>query len=170
MKQNNKFKRYYSIALALLFIYTATILLMPSAARLLQIISVLILLCAATVYDISQNQIPLLICVGILLVNIIYSVLVEWNYKKWLTAALTIFVLLVILVMNNKAIGLGDVLLLGFSVLALPFENILMFLFMTFLLSSVYGLIKGIKQKRFIGIMVPLAPCITLSFLIANIR
>jgi len=167
MKEKNKSKIYMIIAAASLFVYLFVIITYPAVARLLQVIYVFFLLCAASYYDILMNGIPVFLCVGVLLVNIFYSALCGWDYRGWLAGAVVILILLAILVINKKAIGLGDILIIGFLIPALTLSDLFLFLFLTFLLSSVFGLIKGIKIRKFTGTTVPLAPCIAISFIIA---
>ena len=170
MNQNNKSKmKYYIAAFAVLLGYIGLILLTPSTAYRIQIIAVFLLLCIAAVYDILKSLIPLFTCIGVLLINIVNAIFDRWDYRTWLAASLIIVILSLTLIIGKKSIGLGDILLLGFSVPALPFENILIFMFLTFVLSSIFGLIKGIKKRKFKGTTIPLAPCIALSFLAANI-
>ncbi|MDD4296677.1 MAG: hypothetical protein PHC69_06930 [Ruminiclostridium sp.] len=170
MNQNNKIERKYYIAtFAVLLVYIVVVLLNPSTTYMIQSLAVFLLLCIAAVYDILKNQIPLLICICILLINIVNAVLYECDYRVWLFGFIVILVLTLIFIIGKKSIGLGDVLLLGFSVPAVPLENIVIFLFLTFVLSSIFGLVKGLKKRKFKGITIPLAPCIALSFLAANI-
>ena len=170
MKQNNKIKmKYYIVVFAVLLVYIVLVILNPSTAYMIQNLAVFLLLCVAAVYDIFKNQIPLFICICVLLINIFNAVLYEWDYRVWLFGFFVILVLTMILMIGKKSIGLGDVLLLGFSVPAVPFENIVIFMFLTFMLSSIFGLVKGMKKRKFKGTTIPLAPCIALSFLVANI-
>ncbi|NLY19470.1 MAG: hypothetical protein GX045_11210, partial [Clostridiaceae bacterium] len=110
--------------------------------------------------------IPLFLCIGVLLINIFYSVFYEWDLGAWIAGAIIILALSAIFIINKKAIGTGDILILGFSVPAMPLPNLFMFLFLTFMMSSVLGLIKGIKAGKFTGTTIPLAPCIAFSFFI----
>lgn len=165
-ERNNKRIIYIIIACILLLIYLFVIIYYPTFARLFRIIYVTILLCLASVYDILESRIPLCLCIGVLLVNVLYAVFCEWDYLFWLASAAVILALMIIYVIDKKAIGLGDILILGFSTPALPFSNLLMFLLLTFVISSVLGLIKGIKTGKFAGTMIPLAPCMAFSFFV----
>jgi len=169
MKLSNKTKAYKIIAVILLVIYTLVIIFYPPEARLFQIIYVFLLLCAASAYDIVKNRIPLFLCIGVLLINAIYSVFGEWDYRIWLAGSIIILILSALFAVNKNAIGLGDVLILGFSAPAIPLDNLFTFLFLTFMLSSISGLIKGIMKRKFTGTTIPLVPCIAFSFFIVTL-
>lgn len=170
MRQNNKNDmKYYIVAFVVFFVYIVLALLNLSKTYMIHSLAVFLLLCVAAVYDILKKQIPLFICICVLLINIVNAVLYEWDHRVWLFGFIVILVLTMVLMVGKKSIGLGDVLLLGFSVPAVPFENIVIFLFLTFVLSSIFGLVRGIKKRKFKGTTIPLTPCIALSFLAANI-
>lgn len=167
-KDKNRIKQY-GIAVTLILIFTVLILLFPKAAHIIRAVSIFLLLCEASLYDIVKNEIPVHTCVGAAIVNIIYSVCNTWEFRLWISGILVVVVLSLLFFINRGGIGIGDILLLGISIPAVPIKNIVIFLFITFFLSAMTGIIKSIRKKKLTGTVIPLVPCITASFVIANL-
>jgi len=151
---------------AVLLSYTLLILLMPSKSQVIQRIYAFALLFAAAVYDIRTNEVPLAVCAGLISLALIYAVIFSWNFAAVITAVLIMALLMAVRLANGKIIGMGDVLLLGFSIIMLSIEEILRFVFLTFLFSSILGIILTIKRCQIKDTVVPLVPCIAAAFII----
>jgi|GEM_PF-695338 len=152
------------ILVALLLSYTLLILFMPPISKAIQKLYAFILLTATAISDIRTKEIPLAVCAGVIYLALIYSFIYSWDLAALITAVVITALLLAVRFAGGKIIGAGDALMLGSSVMMLSIDEILGFLFLTFLFSSVYGVVLAIKRRRFQDAVVPLAPCIAAAF------
>ena len=151
---------------AVLMTYTLLILLMPSKAQVIQRLYAFVFLAAAAISDIRTNEIPVAVCIGLISLTLIYAVIFSLDFAALITAVLITALLTVVHLTNKKIIGMGDVMLLGLSIIILSIDAILGFVFLTFLFSSILGIILSIKSQKFKDAVVPLAPCIAAAFII----
>ncbi|HAA25588.1 MAG TPA: hypothetical protein DCE11_05645 [Ruminiclostridium sp.] len=152
--------------IALILSYTLLVSLVPLKSRVVQRSYAFVFLIAAAIYDIRTNEIPLSVCAGMISLALIYSVIYLWDIAALIAAVVITVLLLAVSLAGRGIIGTGDALLLGSSVMMLSVQEILGFLFLTFLLSSVLGVILSIKMCKFKDAVVPLAPCIAVAFII----
>ncbi|MDI9482620.1 MAG: A24 family peptidase [Bacillota bacterium] len=150
---------------AVLLSFTILILLTPSKSQIVQRLYASVFLVAAAIYDIRTNEVPLVVCIGLMSLALIYAVIFSWDFAAVGTAGLIMVLLMAVRLVNRKTIGMGDVLLLGFSIIMLSINEILRFVFLTFLFSSISGIVLSIKRRRFKDAAVPLAPCIAAAFI-----
>lgn len=146
--------------------YMLLILLIPSKAQIIQRLFASAFLISAAISDIRINEVPLASCIGLINLALINAVIFSLDFAAVVTAVILTALLLVVRLVKRETIGMGDVLLLGFSITMLSIDEILRFVFLTFLFSSVLGIILSIKKRKFKNVAVPLAPCIAAAFII----
>jgi prepilin signal peptidase PulO-like enzyme (type II secretory pathway) len=120
---------------------------------------------AASFEDIQEKQIPIIVLGGIFVINVIRSVFFTGNCVIWVAAAVFSAVMLCVHLIKRDAVGLGDIMLLGLGISSLTIENILSFLFLSFVFSSIYGIIQIALKRDQKAAAVPMAPCITLAWI-----
>lgn len=148
----------------LVILYTVISLILPHSEKIVHGVVTLLLLAASSYIDIRENHISVIIICGISVASIIHNVFFTQDSSVWVIAAAFSAFLLVIHLVKRDAVGVGDIMLLGLSISGLAVENILSFLFVSFLLSSAYGIVLiALKKNHKAG--VPMAPCITLAWL-----
>lgn len=168
VKTNKRMILQGGISAAGLITYVLLLLFIPSRPRILCVIYTALFLVAAAVYDIRTRQIPIGICLMTGFTGILYSFFSMWNIINIITCVVILTVFFIIHLLSRKTIGSGDLLLLGFPILSLFFEDILLYLFLTFFFSGILGLVDVIKGHKMKDIAIPLAPCITFAFIIAS--
>lgn len=156
------------LIVAFLLLYMSSAVFFSQAEEIVRRILVLLILLIASAQDICQKEISILLCLGILAMNIAHAFFFSWDLTIWIAAAIVILILFIVHFINRKTIGIGDILLMGFCIATLHSENILLFLFLSFFFSSFVGVVLGLKEKKMRGLTVPLAPCITLAFLVLS--
>lgn len=145
-------------------LYTALAFIFPASERTVYMLVTLLLLAAASFADIREYRIPATILCGMFITGIIHSVCFTDNYIVWIAAAAFSVVLLVVRLIKKEAVGSGDILLLGLGISSLVPERIFSFLFLSFFLTSVYGIIRFALNRNIKG-GVPMAPCVMLAWL-----
>jgi hypothetical protein len=150
---------------AVLLLYTIVIIFCIGIESQVRAVLILIILGISSVYDIRENKVSLFACLEILSINILHTVFIYFDLAIWTLSFLVIAILFIFYSINKNLIGLGDILIITFCVQALIPEKVLGFLFTTFLLSSIVGLIKCMNVKNFRGISIPLTPCVTAAFI-----
>lgn len=136
----------------------------PSSEKTMHALVTLLLLASASYEDIRENRIPVTIIFSMLITGIIHSIFFADNRIAWVMAIVFSALMLAIHLMKKEAVGVGDIMLLGLCMSSLNLGSILGFLFLSFLLSSVCGIMLiALKRNRKSG--VPMAPCITLAWL-----
>jgi prepilin signal peptidase PulO-like enzyme (type II secretory pathway) len=162
---DGKNRVFIFVAVVLSMLYTVIALLLPASEKSLHILVILILMVAASFEDIKEKQIPFILIGGIFVINVIRSVFFTGDYVIWVAAAAFSAVMLCVHLIKRDAVGLGDIMLLGLGISSLAIEDILSFLFLSFLFSSIYGIIQIVLKKEQKGSAVPMAPCITLAWI-----
>lgn len=152
------------VSSALTGLYTALVLIFPFTERTMHTLVTFLLLAAASYADIRENRIPVTIFCGMFITGIIHSVCFTENCIVWIAAAVFSVILLAVRMIKKEAVGTGDILLLGLGIASLVPERIFSFLFLSFFLTSVYGIIRiALKRSKKGG--VPMAPCVLLAWL-----
>ncbi|MBP7177071.1 MAG: prepilin peptidase [Thermoclostridium sp.] len=146
-------------------LYTIAVFIFPYSENLLYILACIVLMAAASWADIKEKQIPVVVLGSIFIINIFHSVFFIGNYSSWVVAAVFSALLLGVHLIKKDAIGTGDIMLLGLGISSLAAENILLFLFLSFILSSIVGIVLLAVKKNLKAIAVPMAPCITLAWI-----
>lgn len=164
--KNNIYALILSAAIPAL--YFAAALIFPAAEKTAHKIAVALLLAEAALSDIREKQIPWTVCFSIPAANIIHSSLDYWDLPSWIAGAFTMLILFAVYFASRKMIGAGDALLLGACVTSLPNGDILGFLFLSFFISSICGMVLGIMKKKMREITVPFAPFVLTSFIITS--
>lgn len=157
------------LMIAILFSYTLLIALIPSKAQVIQRLYVCAFLVSAAISDIRSGRIPFVVCIGLINLSLVYAVFFSLNFAAVITGIIITVLLLAVRLISKEAIGTGDVLLVGFSIMILPIDEILGFIFLTFLFSSILGIIMSIKRRKFMNAVVPLAPCIATAFIMQSL-
>lgn len=150
--------------LVLCMLYIIAGILLPPSEIILHKLLVTLLMLLASYEDIRKKEFSVAICCVIFLINALHSIFYSHDYFIWIVAAVLVFFLLVIHFINQKIIGIGDITLLGLCISAILIEHILIFLFLSFFLSAIVGVVIGISKKNMKDLTVPMVPCITLAF------
>jgi Flp pilus assembly protein protease CpaA len=152
--------------ISIISVYTSLGLLFPSAEKMVHKCIITLFLLVASYNDVKDREFPVLICIVILIVNIIHTLFVPEVFKGWIAGMTGILFLLLVHFVNQKTIGIGDIILLGLCMSTLLIKDILNFLFLSFFFSSVYGVVLGIFKKKVKDLAVPLVPSISLAFML----
>lgn len=155
---------YTLVSLILAGLYFIVALAFPSSEKTTHTLVTFLLLASASYEDIRENRIPVIILCGLFITGIIHSFLSMEKPIGWVIAAAFSALLLAVHLIKKEAVGVGDILLLGLCISSLALENILSFLFISFLLPAIYGIVLiALRRNKEGG--VPMAPCITLAWL-----
>ena len=152
---------YCSMILTLL--YTVFALIFPASERTIHGVVILMLMAALSYEDVREKRISMSVIGGIFVVSVIHTLLFQGDYFVWIAGAVFSVLMLALHLIKRDTVGVGDILLLGLGITSLAAENILSFLFLSFFLSSVYGIVLIALKRSKTG--VPLSPCITLAWL-----
>jgi len=147
-------------------LYAAAAVFIPVFEKEMRIIIIAVLLVIVSVSDILEHKIPLTACAVIFSINLVFSVVVYYNPVSWIVSMFLFTVLMTVYLVNRSLIGLGDILLITVCVQSLMPENILKFLFLTFVFSAVSGLFTSCRAKSLKNVFVPASPCIAAAFLL----
>ncbi|NLN63958.1 MAG: hypothetical protein GX144_00830 [Clostridiaceae bacterium] len=146
-------------------VYAAAAMFFPEMENLLHKVVVIVLLVIGSYQDIRENKFSMLLPSFIFLVNGFHGILYTHDIVVWVIGAALFLVLLPVWLVKKKMIGFGDNLLLALCITALSVEEILMFLFLSFFLSAIFGVVCGFGKRKVRGTSVPMIPCITLAFI-----
>lgn len=161
-------QRMAVITAAFCILYAVFSILFPFIEGMLHSVTVALLFLSAAWEDIKQRQISLVcLCEGFV-INAFHTVFYSHEYSVWVAGIAISLVLLLLHLVNRRHIGLGDVLLLGLGICSLQSESILVFLFMAFFFSAVFGLYMAVYQRKMKGLTVPMAPCILLAYIVGS--
>lgn len=149
--------------------YAVAAFLFPQIERTFHSLVIILLMLAASWVDIREKQIPLTCLLGVFVINTFHSLFFSGGLTAWAVGFLFSALLMVVRLIKKDAIGMGDILLLGVLISALEVENILMFLFLSFLCSSVVGILLLLVKRDVKSTMVPMAPCMTIAFIAGTI-
>ncbi|NLO38848.1 MAG: hypothetical protein GX115_05185 [Ruminiclostridium sp.] len=149
----------------LTILYVVAAIIFPFCENTWHILSCILLMTAASFADIQKNQIPAVALGGYFVINIVRSAFFIGSFSSWVIAAVFSAVLFGVHLIKKNAIGTGDIMMLGLGISSLAAQSTLPFLFLSFLLSSLYGIVLLVVQKNRKTIAVPMAPCITIAWI-----
>ncbi len=149
--------------LTILYVFAAIIF--PFCENTWHILSCILLMTAASFADIQKNHIPVGVLGSYFVINIVRSAFFIGSFSSWVIAAVFSAVLFGVHLIKKNAIGTGDIMMLGLGISSLAAQNTLPFLFLSFILSSLYGFVLLVVKKNHKTIAVPMAPCITIAWI-----
>lgn len=155
-----------AVPVILLILYLLSVFFLPGIEKEVRKISITAVLLVSSFFDIRDREIPLLACISVSGISIIHAIFVSFSLFSWIVSFVLLSVFLVLYSINKNNIGLGDIFIVSLCVQSLLPEDAFRFLFLTFALSSLAGLIKCIRAKSMKNVAIPLSPCIAAAFII----